>query len=302
MNRKRQIRTDLAVEARQLWQENAEETTTLPGVRASEQTRGSFSVVTVEVLDRRGEEALGKPAGKYITVELDGLVRREENAFADAAGLLAEVLRGLLPPGDAGSLLVAGLGNRGITPDAIGPEAVDHVIVTRHLKEKLPEDFAFFRPVSAVCSGVLGTTGIESSDLVRAVAEEVRPTAVFAIDALASRGPERLCRTVQIADTGIVPGSGVGNARQALNRETLGVPVIAIGVPTVVDAATLTLDLAERAGAALDPACFGEIGGMIVTPRDIDKNVRDIAKLIGYSLNLAFHDGLSIEDVDMLLS
>lgn len=302
MNREQPIRTDLAVEARQLWQERAEETTTLPGVRASEQTRGSFSIVTVEVLDRRGEEALGKPAGKYITVELDGLLRREENAFADAAGLLAEVLRGLLRPEDAGSLLVVGLGNRGITPDAIGPEAVDYIIVTRHLKQKLPEDFASFRPVSAVCSGVLGTTGIESSDLVRAVAEEIRPSAVIAIDALASRGPERLCRTVQIADTGIVPGSGVGNARQALNRETLGVPVIAIGVPTVVDAATLTLDLASRAGAELDPGGFGEVGGMIVTPRDIDKNVRDIAKLIGYSLNLAFHDGLSIEDVDMLLS
>lgn len=302
MDRNRPIRTDLAVEARQLWQENAEETSTLPGVRASEQTRGSFSVITVEVLDERGEEAIGKPAGKYITVELDGLVRREENAFADAAGLLAEVLRDLLGLEGSGNLLVVGLGNRGITPDAIGPEAVDHIIVTRHLKQRLPEDFASFRPVSAVCSGVLGTTGIESSDLVRAVAEEIRPTAVFAIDALASRGPERLCRTVQIADTGIVPGSGVGNARQALNRETLGVPVIAIGVPTVVDAATLTVDLAARAGAELDPDSFGEVGGMIVTPRDIDKNVRDIAKLIGYSLNLAFHDGLSIEDVDMLLS
>ena len=298
----RGIRTDLAVEARQLWREGAEETTALPGVRAEEQDRDGFHVTVVEILDAQGEEALGKPAGRYVTVELDALIRREENAFPDAASLLAEEFRKFAKPGGEQTYLVVGLGNRGITPDAIGPETVDHVLVTRHLKERLPEEFASFRPVSAVCSGVLGTTGIESSDLVRAVVEEVKPSAVFAVDALASRSTDRLCRTVQIADTGIVPGSGVGNARQALNRENLGVPVIAIGVPTVVDAATLTLDLASRAGAELDPQGFGAVGGMIVTPRDIDRNVRDIAKLLGYSLNLAFHDGLSIADVDMLLS
>ena len=295
------IRTDLAVEARQLWEERGKEASALPGVRVEERDAGSFRVVTVDVLDRRGEEAMGKPAGQYVTVELDGFIRREENAFSDAAGVLAEELRKLLAPAE-GSVLVAGLGNRGITPDAIGPETVDNVLVTRHLKEKLPEEFARFRPVAAVCSGVLGTTGIESSDLVRAVAEQIRPAAVIAVDALASRGPDRLCRTVQLADTGIVPGSGVGNARAALNRETLGVPVIALGVPTVVEAATLTLDLAGRAGAALDPGAFGEAGSMIVTPRDIDRNVRDISKLLGYAINLALHQGLRVEDVDMLLS
>lgn len=292
------IRTDLAVEARALCAED----TALPGVRATERECRGFHITTVEVLDREGERALGKPVGKYVTLELDGLVRREENAFSEAAELLAEELRAFSDESGAGSCLVVGLGNREITPDAIGPDTVEYIIVTRHLKEKLPEDFACFRPVSAVCSGVLGTTGIESSDLVRAVTEKIRPAAVFAVDALASRSPERLCRTVQIADTGIVPGSGVGNARQALNRETLGVPVIAIGVPTVVDAATLTLDLASRSGAFPDPASFGDVGSMIVTPRDIDKSVRDIAKLIGYGLNLAFHDGLTIADIDMLLS
>lgn len=300
----RGIRTDLAVEARQLWREGAvDETTALAGVRAEELDRDGFHVTVVEILDAQGEEALGKPAGRYVTVELDALIRREENAFAGAASLLADEFRKFaVNPDGQQTYLVVGLGNRGITPDAIGPETVDHVLVTRHLKERLPEEFASFRPVSAVCSGVLGTTGIESSDIVRAVVEKVRPSAVFAVDALASRSTDRLCRTVQIADTGIVPGSGVGNARQALNRENLGVPVIAIGVPTVVDAATLTVDLASRAGAELDPQGFGAVGGMIVTPRDIDRNVRDIAKLLGYSLNLAFHDGLSIADVDMLLS
>ena len=296
------IRTDLALEAEAIWREGAPAGSAPAGVRAERVKRGSFAVTTVEVLDARGEAALGKPKGKYVTVELDALIRREENAFPEACALLADTLRALLPlaPGDA--CLVVGLGNREITPDAVGPDAVDCVMVTRHLTQQLPEDFGAFRPVCAVCSGVLGTTGIESSALVRAVAETVRPAAVVAIDALASREPARLCRTVQIADTGIVPGSGVGNARAALNRETLGLPVVAVGVPTVVDAATLTLDLAARSGVSPDPAAFGEAGGMIVTPREIDKNVRDVAKLIGYALNLALHDGLTLEDVDMFLS
>ena len=295
-------RTDLALEARQLWQENTPEAEALPGVRAWEETRAGFPVTTVEVLDRRGEEALGKPVGRYVTLELDGLLRRENDAFVRAAEALAEELRGLLNLEQNQTCLVAGLGNRDITPDAIGPGAVDHVLVTRHLKERLPEDFAAFRPVSAVCAGVLGTTGIESGDLVRAVCGLLRPDCVVAVDALASLSPDRLCRTVQLSDTGIVPGSGVGNARLALNRESLGVPVIAVGVPTVVDAATLTVDLARRGGVELSRGSFGELGNMIVTPRDIDKNVRDVAKLIGYALNLALHEGLTVEDVDQLVN
>ena len=298
----RAVRTDLALEAEALWREGNRAAQSPEGVCAESVRRGSFTVTTVEVLDARGEAALGKPRGKYVTVELDALIRREENAFPEACALLSESLRGLLPLAPGAACLVVGLGNRAITPDAVGPDAVDCVMVTRHLTEQLPEDFGGFRPVSAVCSGVLGTTGIESSALVRAVVESVRPAAVVAIDALASRSPDRLCRTVQIADTGIVPGSGVGNARLALNRDSLGVPVIAVGVPTVVDAATLTMDLASRAGVSPDPAAFGDAGEMIVTPREIDKNVRDVAKLIGYSLNLALHDGLRIEDVDMFLS
>ena len=296
----RNIRTDLAVESEALCR--AGRAGTLPGVRASTRTQHDFTVTTVEVLDSRGEAALGKPRGTYLTVELDALIRREENAFSDACDAVSSALRSLLKLEESSSFLVVGLGNRDITPDAVGPCALDYVMVTRHLKERLPADFAAFRPVSAVCSGVLGTTGIESGEIVRALTEKLCPSAVIAVDALASRSPDRLCRTVQIADTGIIPGSGVGNARQALGRETLGVPVIAVGVPTVVEAATLALDLAERSGAALDPALFGKTGEMIVTPREIDRNVRDAAKLIGYSLNLALHDGLGIADVDLFLS
>ena len=297
------IRTDLAVEAEALCRaEQAGSVGELPGVCARTQRNRGFTVTTVEVLDERGEAALGKPRGTYVTVALDAFIRREENAFSDACAVLSEALRSLLKLEENGNYLVVGLGNRDITPDAVGPETVDCVMVTRHLRERMPADFAAFRPVAAVCSGVLGTTGVESSEIVRAIAEKLRPDAVIAVDALASRSPERLCRTVQISDTGIVPGSGVGYARQALNPETLGTPVIAVGVPTVVDAATLAVDLAQKAGAQLDPASFGEAGSMIVTPREIDKNVRDVAKLIGYSINLALHDGLTIEDVDLFLS
>lgn len=295
------IRTDLAQEAHQLWRESAGETTELRGVLSREEQKGPFKVSTVEILDEEGEKALGKPRGKYVCVQLDGYIRREENAFEEACKLIGEQLGSMLKMENNENCLVVGLGNRDITPDAVGPDALDCVMVTRHLKERMPQEFAAFRPVSAVCSGVLGTTGIESGDLIASVCEKIKPAAVIAIDALAARETDKLCRTVQIADTGIVPGSGVGNARKALSRETLGVPVIAVGVPTVVDAATLAHDLAARSGANIEPEMLGA-GDMFVTPRDIDRSVRDISKLIGYSINLALHDGLTIADVDMFVS
>ena len=199
---------------------------------------------------------------------------------------------------------MVGLGNRAITPDNIGPKAADQTMVTRHLVERVPEHFGSFRPVAALAAGVLGTTGMESGELVRAVAETLRPACVIAVDALASRSLRRVCRTIQLADTGITPGSGVGNARAALNAETLGVPVIAVGVPTVVDAATLTCDvLAEAGKGELDPAALQGAGdGLIVTPKDIDTQVHDLAKVIGYGINLALHTGLTIGDVELFLS
>ncbi|MCC8182725.1 MAG: GPR endopeptidase, partial [Clostridiales bacterium] len=148
-------------------------------------------------------------------------------------------------------------------------------------------------------AGVLGTTGMESGEVVRALTDRLRPGLVIAVDALAARSVRRLCSTVQIADTGIIPGSGVGNARQALNRETLGVPVIALGVPTVVDAATLASDLT---GGEREEPEDGELSGMLVTPKDIDVLVSDIAKVIGYGVNLALQEGLTVEDVDLFLS
>ena len=297
-------RTDLALEAAQLWRENAGEAAELPGVESAEELREGYPVTTVRILDGRGAQALGKPAGTYITLELDGLARRESDAFGRAARALAAELAPLLPRDPRAPALVVGLGNRAITPDNIGPKAADHTMVTRHLVERVPEHFGAFRPVAALAAGVLGTTGVESGQLVRAVAERIRPACVLCVDALAARSIRRVCRTVQVADTGITPGSGVGNAREALNADTLGVPVIAVGVPTVVDAATLTRDVLAQAGRdGLEPDALDGIGGsLIVTPKDIDTQVHDLAKVIGYGINLALHPGLTIQDVELFLS
>ena len=293
-------RTDLAVEAKELWQQSVSEQTKLEGVQARSGSREGFEVDTVQVLDRRGEQALDKPVGTYITITLDGLKQREEDAFGRAARAIAQELKGLLGdlPAQA-PVLVAGLGNRAITPDAIGPLVHEYTMVTRHLVEQVPEHFGAFRPVASLSAGVLGTTGVESGSLIRAVCDEIKPACVIAVDALASRSLHRVCRTVQLADTGIVPGSGVGNHRKALNKETLGIPVIAVGVPTVVDGATLAMDLL---GQEELPKLAQGVENLMVTPRDIDAQVADLSKAIGFGIDLALHDGLSVEDVELFLS
>ena len=295
------IRTDLAMESEQIFRENGHGEGEIPGISSTAKEEMGFAVHRLEVLDARGEEAIGKGKGRYITIELGALLRREEMAFGRACKVLAGQLRSLISLPVSSSILVVGLGNRDITPDAIGPIAVENIMVTRHLRSALPAHFGSFRSVSALCSGVLGTTGIESGDFIAAMCQKLRPSAIIAVDALASRSASRLCRTVQLSDTGITPGAGVGNPRQALTRESLGVPVIAVGVPTVVDAATLCADMLMEAGVELGDGALPHSEGLFVTPRDIDRCVRDTAKLIGYGINLALHDGLSIEDVDMFL-
>lgn len=219
-------RTDLAVEAEAIHR-SAAAVTELPGVRAEETERRGFAVTEVHVLDVAGENALCKPIGDYYTLALDPLLRREDDAFENAVQTLAELLRGVLPLMPGASVLVVGLGNRAITPDAVGPDAVDSVMVTRHLREQLPEHFGQFRSVAALAPGVLGTTGVESADMIRALADRLRPDAIIAVDALACAQLDRLGRTVQLTDTGITPGSGVGNDRTGLSRDTLGIPVAA---------------------------------------------------------------------------
>lgn len=291
-------RTDLALEARELWGDGGE----LPGVECRETQAEGFPLTTVRVTSQEGAQALGKPEGVYHTLDLTGLGRREEGAFPRAAAALAGLLAPLLPP-EKGAVLVVGLGNRAITPDAVGPKAADRTLVTRHLIEMAPEQFGQFRPVAALAAGVLGTTGVESGEIVRAVADKISPRAVVAVDALAARRVERLCATVQVCDAGIAPGSGVGNHRFALNRETLGVPVIAVGVPTVVDGGTLCADLLEESGAQADPQALAQAPGasLMVTPRDIDQRVEDMAKVIGYGVSLALQPGLELKDLEGLI-
>ena len=289
-------RTDLALEARELLGEKGE----LPGIRSQEAEAEGFPLTTVEVTDEEGARVLGKPVGTYHTLDLTGLERREEGAFPRAVKALAGLLAPLLPRGET---LVVGLGNRAITPDAIGPQAADRTLVTRHLVSMSPEHFGSFRPVAALAAGVLGTTGVESGEIVRAVADKIGVMAVIAVDALAARRVERLCATVQVCDTGIAPGSGVGNHRFALNRESLGVPVIAVGVPTVVDGATLAADLLEEAGGRADPQALAGAPGatLMVTPRDIDQRVADLSKVIGYGVSLALQPELGLEELEMLI-
>lgn len=294
-------RTDLALEARELWQESAEKTTRLSGVKATKQRAEGYPVTRVDILDERGEKALGKPRGTYRTIDLTAFWQRKSDFFERAVRAVGGQLKELLP--GEGAVLVIGLGNGAMTPDAVGPLAADSVLVTRHLIAAMPRHFSGFRPVAVFRTGVLGTTGVESAEAVRGLVAQVEPSLVIAVDALASRRVGRVCTTVQLSDTGIIPGSGVGNHRSALNQETLGVPVFAIGVPTVVDSATLAADLLEESGIRDydGEALQKSRQNLMVTPRDIDQQVRDLSKVVGYGINWALQD-LEIEEINALLS
>ena len=294
-------RTDLALEARELWQESAEKTTRLTGVKATKTKQEGYPVTRVDILDQRGEEALGKPRGSYLTIDLTTFWQRKSDFFERAVRAVGSQLKQLLPP--EGAALIVGLGNAAMTPDAVGPLTVDSVLVTRHLIAAMPRHFSGFRPVAVQRTGVLGTTGVESAEAVRGLVAQVQPAMVIAVDALASRRCGRVCATVQLSDTGIIPGSGVGNHRAALNQETLGVPVFAIGIPTVVDAATLAADLLEESGVEHvdEEKLRSGPQNLMVTPRDIDQQVRDLAKVVGYGINWALQD-LEIEEMNALLS
>lgn len=283
--------TDLAMEARELWQESAGKTTKLPGVRARQWHGRGLSTTSVEILSAEGVRALGKPMGNYVTLEWKKDFLREPDGFSRAAVFLGRGLSRMLPK--TGSVLVAGLGNAAVTPDAIGPRVMEHLVVTRHLGKSFPQ----LRPVSAIAPGVLGTTGLESVEVVRGIVERSGPCCVVVVDALASRNPERVCATVQLTDTGITPGSGVGNHRMAFDKDSLGVPVVAVGVPTVVEAHTLLQDVLEENGRKYDKNTTNCDRNMIVTPRDIDAKVDRLARLLGYGISLGLHRGLSLSDI-----
>ena len=297
MIEKYSVRTDLALEQRERFVSDQIE---IPGV-AVEETYDDMCevrVTTVRIETENGAAVMGKPVGNYITLEAPKMAEADESYHREISGKLMEVLEGCLPEKEEGqSILIIGLGNRNVTPDALGPLVVEHLDITRHLvKEygKYALDGEADRLVSAVVPGVMGQTGMETVEIVRGIVEETEPDFVIAIDALAARSVRRLNRTIQIADTGIAPGSGVGNHRNAITEETVGVPVIAIGVPTVVDAATIVGDSIEEYVAKCRDEGMREnkehlippyLYGMFVTPKDIDETMERTSYTISEALN-----------------
>ena len=281
-------RSDLILEAAENLTADGKNAAELRGVRTVKSRRCGYDVTTMCVAAIEAADALGKPVGRYVTLDLRPYFQRQTGFFARGVACLQAELSALLPQREKSrSMLVVGLGNRSLTADAIGPMALDSLLVTRHMVRESPQQFADFTPVEALSPGVLAYTGMESLELVRAVVRETCPAAVIAVDALAARSRDRLCATVQLSDTGLIPGSGVGNHRRALTGETLGVPVIAVGIPTVIDAS----DLGDtRSGEPL-----------FVTPRDIDTRVRELSRLVGYGVTLALQPSLTIDDVTGLL-
>lgn len=291
-------RTDLALEAHELWR-SANRGTAPQGVVTYERASEGFGITEVRIEQDRAAQALEKPKGTYLTLDLRSFWLHEARALERAVLALCGELRGLLP--HAHSAMVVGLGNRAITPDAIGPLTAEHIFVTRHLRSE--PTFSSLAPVSVVIPGVLGRTGMEAFEIVRGAVHAVHPDVVLAVDALASRRLGRVCNTVQLSNTGIVPGSGVGNHRHALDRATLGIPVIAVGIPTVVDANTLALDIIEQSGVkSFSPRALADCGSSVmVTPRDIDLQIRELARIVGYGITLALQPQLDFAQLTQLM-
>ncbi|MRG86653.1 GPR endopeptidase [Salinibacillus xinjiangensis] len=243
-----QVRTDLAIEAREMvveQEDTAKQTEEIKGVKVKERQEGDMKITYVDI-DEEGSKAIGKKAGSYLTLETQSIRNQDTKMQTETSNVVARELERYLSMNNIApdaSCLVVGLGNRNVTPDALGPYTVEELLVTNHLFKLQPEYVSEgYRPVSALSPGVMGLTGIETSDIIFGVINKVKPDFVIAIDALASRSIERVNATIQISDTGIHPGSGVGNKRKDLSKETLGIPVISIGIPTVVDAVTITSD------------------------------------------------------------
>ena len=278
-------RTDIALERHEILKDNKCE-----GVEFNQEKTEKAVITTVEILDYRGEEALGKPKGKYITIDLPEF-SHESELLDSRLTAISQKIKELLPS-DAQTVLVVGLGNESITPDALGPLCAKQIFATRHIEKGLQKalELPSLRPVVAISTGVLGQTGIETAEYIKGIVALVKPDAVIVIDALASRKISNLGKTVQLSDTGICPGAGVGNYRKSIDESTLGVPVISIGVPTVVDGKTIVHDLTENKAEITNKA-----DEMMVTPRDIDTVIERAAKLLALSINCALQSEMEAE-------
>lgn len=319
------VRTDLALEARDM--ASKARGSNLPGVLTDSYHENGINITMIEITSQEGAQAMGKLPGHYITLEVPGLRRQDTEVQDKVATKFAQLFEQFLAkrgiPKNA-KVLIIGLGNWNVTPDALGPLVVENVMITRHYFELMPDQVEpGYRPVSAMAPGVLGITGMESGEIVQGIVDKSKPDLVIAVDALASRALERVNTTIQIADTGIHPGSGIGNKRIGLTEETLGVPVIAIGVPTVVYASTVVnsaIDMIQKhfhsqtrqAGqimGLLDQMTDDErlmlvkevlspLGhDLLVTPKEIDQFIEDIANVIASGLNAALHEAIDTNNV-----
>lgn len=293
-----EIRTDLALESGEKFKKNHVEIHGV-AIRESCNEENNIKTTVVKIETENGAAAMGKPQGNYITIEAPDLSEPDEDYHEQVAEEIAKHLRGLHSFQKNQTVLVVGLGNPKATPDALGPWTIENIHVTRHIMmdfgANLPED-EYYCKVSALIPGVMANTGMETFEIVKGVVEEVKPDAVIAIDALAARSIRRLGRTIQMTDAGVHPGSGVGNHRQGLNKKTLGVPVLGIGVPTVVDAATIVYDATEHMLGVLEDYERQEfleemitpnLRSMFVTPKDVDEAVEILSKTVALGINLA---------------
>jgi spore protease len=307
------VRTDMALEARDIVRNGAPEE--IPGVHVDEVRDDGLTVTRVTVETAEAARLLGKPEGRYVTIDVPKFKERDSQLRVRTMETVARELQRLMPDRRDAHILVVGLGNWNATPDALGPRVVDRLLVTRHLKDVVPADIkGRMRPVSAVAPGVLGTTGIETVDIIRGIVRETRPDLVVAVDALAARSVARLVASIQLADTGIHPGSGVGNRRHGVTEESIGVPVVAIGVPTVVLASGIVLEAIQqlvdqlKGEAALyriieemdsreqreliEEVIGPKMGDLMVTPKEIDVLINDMADVLAEALNRALQPDL----------
>lgn len=306
------IRTDLALEAHEVCKEEAEKEAEIDGVDVDIQKDGSITITKIKITNSNGVDALGKPIGQYITIESPNL-KYSVSDYEKTCEKIAETLCGLIGEQDDAPILIAGLGNTEITPDALGPVVMSKLIITRHMKKHMGDYFGSdFSNVCAIAPGVLGTTGIETASVIKGVVCEIKPSVIIAVDALAARSVDRISTTIQISDTGIQPGAGVGNRRDSLDEHTLGIKVISVGVPTVVDAATIARDSLDAALEEMGRNSFSDgekeniiesslsknISGLVVTPKDIDLVIERAAKTVANGINLAVHKNLTFDDIE----
>lgn len=293
------FRTDLALEQKEYLKKDV-----LDGVLCETFSHADSKITRIKVINEQGERTLGKPQGSYVTVETKNFSSCH-SITDESMETVRDELQRLLP--GSGTVLTAGLGNVKITPDALGPKCSENIFATRHLKKEFAENLGLggLRPVACINPGVLGQTGVETGEIIAGAVRTVSPSAVIVIDALAARRLSRLGCTVQIATSGIIPGSGVGNARAEISEKTLGVPVISIGIPTVVDAATLAHDIINESNGQDTPEFQSRVephsAQMMITPKEVDIMIERASKFLAMAINCALQPTLSANELLQLM-